>query len=119
MSAETQMSEDFHHSILRRLHALLAGQSKRMFEYLCDAHIAAVAQPFADGCFPGIDDEARSLFGGGQCFEFRRFLPPRRTRRVLLHGFGPELVANLFQTVTVDHAAASDWPEPSRSGWIF
>ena len=65
MSAETQMSEDFHHSILRRLRALLAGQPKRMFEYLCDAHIAAVAQPFADGCFPGIDDEARSLLGGG------------------------------------------------------
>src|SRR5262245_32821342 len=36
-----------------------------------------------------------------------------------MHRLGPQLSASLFQAVAVDHAAASDWPEPPRTGRVF
>ena len=68
---------------------------------------------------PSINDEARSLLGGRECFEFRRLKPPGGARLKSMHCLGPKLVAHLFQAIAVDHAAASDRPEPPRAGRVF
>ena len=71
------------------------------------------------GLLPGVDDEACGLLGSRECFEFRRLKPPARARLELMHRLGPNLIAHLFQAIAVDHAAASNWPEPPRTGRVF
>jgi hypothetical protein len=111
--------QDSNDSLLGGLRPMLRGELECMFEHLMETGVDAVSQPFVDGFLPGIDDEACLLLGGRECFEFRRFEPPGRARLELMHRLGPKLVAHLFQAIAVNHAAASDWPEPPRTGRVF
>ena len=114
------LRQDSNDPLLGGLRLILAGEPECMFEHLLKTTgVVAVSQPFADGFLPGINDEACSLLGGRECFEFRRLKPPGRARLELMHRLGPKLVAHLFQAIAVNHAAASDWPEPPRTGRVF
>ena len=74
---------------------LLAVEIERVLQHIPDGDVSAIPQPFADGFLPGIGGVALRLLRARKCFERFRFESPLRARLVLLHGFGPELVAYL------------------------
>ena len=74
---------------------------------------------FADAFLTGIDEEACRLLDGRECLELRRLKPPARARLESMHRLGPKLIARVFQAIAIDHASASNRPEPPRTGGIF
>ena len=75
---EAHARQDTGDALLELLRPLLGGEPERVFEHLPETDIDAISQPFANRFLPSINDEARSLLGGRECFEFRRLKPPAR-----------------------------------------
>ena len=74
-----------------------------------------VAEPLLDRLLPEVALEARGLLDGGQSLELGRFQPPRGAGLEAHDGFGPELITVALDAVAVDHADASDRPNPARA----
>ena len=83
-----------------------------------NTHVLAPAEPPLNDLAPRSDLIAEPLFGGGERFQLRRLQPPFRACPIPRNGLGPELIAVAFECVTVDHAVASDRPEPARAGRV-
>src|SRR6516162_204708 len=86
--------QDADDPLLGRLRPLPWRKSKRVLKQLRQTDVGAVANLFADGFFPGVNNETRRLLGGRKRLEFRRLEPPRFARLVAMLRLGPKLVPN-------------------------
>src|SRR5689334_14043726 len=113
------MCQNFCHAILGGLRPRLRRQPKRVFKQFPNGGVGPIAKPFANRCFPCIDDEARCLLGSGKRFEFRCFKPPWPAALEAMYRLSPQLISRLFEAVPVNHSLACDRPEAPRPGWVF